>query len=158
MTKYLNASDFNRVSADASSTEKTKVRYHIWSSEDGVDDTFEVYSQIDGRRIAWTAYWRCDMPPKAERRAERNARRVARFLDLIANQGIYLELGELTREVLHWRITHGVEHMRKKYPDMTESEIRAYFQQIGFDQIDYPDDERSSPWHRDDLLQKTERA
>ncbi len=141
--------------ADEPPIEHTKIRYRVWPDQDGVDDTFEVESKIEGGRIAWTAYWKYDMPPEAERRAKRHARLVAQFLELIANNSIYLDLRQLNREVLHWRIVHGVEYMRRNYPTLSEPEILAFFHRVGYDQVDSSLDDYSLLCRYEELLNKT---
>lgn len=129
----------------ASRASRQPLRYDALPSTDGVDDTFEVHSVIDGRRIGWTSYWRSDMPPEVERRSRRNAQWLARLLHLFAEAAIDIDAEALARELTHWRVVHGLEVMRDNRPTMTETQVLSFFRRIGFDQP-------TSPLSVDDLI------
>jgi hypothetical protein len=92
-------------------------KYPLIRSTDGCDETFEVWSADDNRRIAWVGFWEADVA------AKRSARKVAAFLDAVAKHEVRLDLGALVEELKAIAATWGWSELQQARPDLTDAQI-----------------------------------
>jgi hypothetical protein len=92
-------------------------RYPVIRSTDGCDETYEVYSAADKSRIAWVGFW--DERPEHKR----NVRKVAAFLEAVANEHIQLDLGALIEELKAIAAPWGWNELSQARPDLSDGDI-----------------------------------
>jgi hypothetical protein len=126
---------------DTSSLPKkpNRYRYAVHRGTDGCDDTYEVNSADNHNQIAWVGFWK-DKPAY-----RRQVRKVAAFLETVANEDLRLDLGALIEEFKAIGARWGGNELREARPDLPEGDIwhvLSYYRNSGpLDEgLAFPDD------------------
>jgi hypothetical protein len=125
----------NKHSSQPHLDQRTIHRYRLVRDRDGVDDTFEVESSVDRSRIAWVGYW------EEVANARRSARKVASFLEAVANDEVQLDLELLIEELKHIASDWGFRDLRQARPDMSDAEVWNWVSEYRFyhgNNVNYP--------------------